>query len=141
MDRLTELHYDRKGHYMKCSGFSSCDGHCGNCDELDKLVDRLAAIEDILGDTYDLDHLRELMEADKRPLKPGDEVYWLLEDDGWYVSDGEKVADVGTMGFYLGNLDGSMCDHPSFIPWDDLGKNCFLSQEAAEAAMAKMKEE
>lgn len=28
-------------------------------------VDRLAQIEDILGDTYDLDRLRELVEADK----------------------------------------------------------------------------
>ena len=27
--------------------------------------DRLAQIEDILGDTYDLDRLRELVEADK----------------------------------------------------------------------------
>ena len=28
-------------------------------------IDRLAAIEDILGDEYDLDRLRELVEADK----------------------------------------------------------------------------
>lgn len=28
-------------------------------------IDRLAAIEDILGDTYDIDHLRGLVEADK----------------------------------------------------------------------------
>lgn len=30
-----------------------------------RCVDRLAAVEDILGDTYDLDRLRELVEADK----------------------------------------------------------------------------
>ena len=45
MDRLTERHYDGNGHYMKCSGRSECDGLCGNCDELEKIVDRLAAYE------------------------------------------------------------------------------------------------
>ena len=32
---------------------------------LEKIVSRLQEIEDILGDTYDLDRLRELVEADK----------------------------------------------------------------------------
>ena len=32
---------------------------------LKKAVDRLAAIEDILGDKYDLDRLRELAQADR----------------------------------------------------------------------------
>ena len=36
-------------------------------------IHRLAAIEDILGDEYDLDRLRELVEADKegRRIPPG----------------------------------------------------------------------
>lgn len=42
------------------------------------VIDRLAAIEDILGDDYDLDRLRELVEADREgrcvvlsePMKP-----------------------------------------------------------------------
>ena len=32
---------------------------------LKKVVDRLSAIEDILGDKYDLDRLRELVQADR----------------------------------------------------------------------------
>ena len=88
-----------------------------------------------------LESVSVILTAISGPIKPGDEVYWLLEDDGWYVSDPEKVADVGSLGFYLGNRDGSMCGRPSFIPWDELGKNCFLSQEEAEAALAKRKEE
>lgn len=42
---------------------------------------RLAKIEDILGDDYDLDRLRELVDADKAgkvailPVKPGDTIY------------------------------------------------------------------
>ena len=35
------------------------------CESVGDIVRRLAAIEDILGDEYDLDRLRELVEADK----------------------------------------------------------------------------
>lgn len=34
-------------------------------DQRESIIGRLASIEDILGDTYDLDHLRELVEADQ----------------------------------------------------------------------------
>lgn len=76
------------------------------------------------------------------PVMPGDTVYWLLDDDGWYVSDGEKVADVGIKGFYTNGVTGlaDTCDCPSFTPWAELGKNVFRSREEAEAALAKMKE-
>ena len=40
------------------------DDGCKTC-PIAKAFDRLAAIEDILGDEYDLDRLRELVEADK----------------------------------------------------------------------------
>lgn len=55
-------------------------------------IDRLASIEDILGDDYDLDHLRELVEADRdgrcvvSPFKPGDQV-WVVERDEIGVAD------------------------------------------------------
>lgn len=48
--------------------------------------ERLKAIEDILGDSYDLDRLRELVEDDREgrcvalPCKVGDSV-WILEPD------------------------------------------------------------
>lgn len=35
-----------------------------------EVIDRLAAIEDILGDEYDLDRLRELAQADKECISP-----------------------------------------------------------------------
>ena len=67
MKRLTEKHVKKSdGHYMKCS--EHCQNEtlqCGECDELDRFVDRLGSIEDILGDDYDLDRLRELVEADR----------------------------------------------------------------------------
>lgn len=37
---------------------------CPNYMEFD-IINRLSAIEDVLGDDYDLDHLRELVEADR----------------------------------------------------------------------------
>ena len=67
MERLTEQHYKKTdGYYMKCS--EHCckeDFSCEDCEKFDELVDRLAAIEDILGDEYDLDRLRELVELYK----------------------------------------------------------------------------
>lgn len=67
MERLTERHYKKSdGHYMKCSEYCEKeDLRCDECKEFDELVDRLGAIEDILGDDYDLDRLRELVEADR----------------------------------------------------------------------------
>lgn len=65
--RLTEKHVKKSdGHYMKCS--EHCQNEtlqCGECDELDRFVDRLGSIEDILGDEYDLERLRELAQADR----------------------------------------------------------------------------
>lgn len=55
-------------------------------------IHRLAAIEDILGDEYDLDRLRELVEADREGKIPkytiGDTVYDRF-GDGWEVDDAE----------------------------------------------------
>ena len=66
-----------------------CPGECSFCDVEDCLREsktRLAAIEDILGDDYDLDRLRELVEADRDgrcvvlPCKFGDPVYRIYDD-------------------------------------------------------------
>lgn len=67
MKRLTELHFKKTdGFYMKCS--EHCckeDFSCEDCEEFEKLVDRLGSIEDILGDEYDLDRLREFAQSDR----------------------------------------------------------------------------
>ena len=55
--RLTEKHYNGKGYYMLCSGVLRCDGKCGDCDELDKLVDRLGEFEDIAENAVDASEL------------------------------------------------------------------------------------
>lgn len=120
MERLTEKHFKKAdGFYVKCSGHCyKEDFSCEDCGEFEKLVDRLGQIEDILGNTYDLDHLRELVEADKDgrcvvlPCKVGTPVYW--------------VVDVGVFECYF-NLAAA----------EEVGKTVFLTREAAEAALAK----
>lgn len=51
---------------IACSVYcDNCSVGSGNCEDAHNMVERLADIEDILGDTYDLDRLRELVEADR----------------------------------------------------------------------------
>lgn len=45
-------------------GWSEEEAGC-RCDKFTEILCRLAKIEDILGDKYDLDRLRELVEADR----------------------------------------------------------------------------
>ena len=85
---------------------------------LQSVADKCADLEDILGDTYDLDRLRELVEADKDgrcvvlPCKEGDLVYWSLNGNLYETS------------FRLSALKY-------------FGKYVFDTREAAEAALAK----
>lgn len=84
MERLT---YDFCHNGVHCNQVKGADNmECrevcnkmDTCDEcpISRAFDRLASIEDILGDDYDLDRLRELVEADREgrcvvlPVKPG----------------------------------------------------------------------
>lgn len=94
---------------------------------IQQTVDRLAAIEDILGDEYDLGKLMELVQAKREgrcvvlPVKPGTPV--------WSTSFC-KLDDDGT-------------EHPTY-PWPfdirmskDWGADWFPTQEEAEAALRR----
>ena len=59
MKRLTEIN-----RYWEEDEFWY-DAREPDVEDIDKIYNRLAAIEDILGDEYDLDKLRELVEADR----------------------------------------------------------------------------
>ena len=66
MERLTKLQIKKTDeYYMKCSETCpyDCEEIC-DCEEFDGFVNRLGSIEDILGADYDLNRLRELVEAD-----------------------------------------------------------------------------
>lgn len=114
---------------------------------------RLCAIEDILGDDYDLDRLRELVQADKEgrcvvlPCKVGDFVYVI--DDGNYQSSykpyirAKEVAEISwkrarngkDLGFGV-ILKGGDCNTSARYKIQNVGKTVFLSREEAEDAMS-----
>ena len=88
MERLTNkvLTKARNDPWDYCGLDSFCTRDCFKptpC-ELPKVIDRLAEIENILGDDYDLDRLRELVEADRDgravilPVKVGGMVYRVI---------------------------------------------------------------
>ena len=109
-------------------------------------MERLSNIEDILGDDYDLDRLRELVEADKDgrcvilqkepALKKGDRV--------WYVDRENGEMESGTV-FLAAYKDGKLdsfsvdfdCGDFDEFSGGAFGRCFFERKEAAEAALAK----
>ena len=89
------------------------------CESVGDIVRRLAAIEDILGDEYDLDRLRELMEADREgrcvvhKFAPGSEV-WIVERD----ENGEATEVSGYV--FVASVSGIAIVSPSINDCSDL---------------------
>lgn len=99
------------------------------------VIDRLAAIEDILGDDYDLDRLRELVEADREgrceihAAKDGDTVYSIFAYvNGLHIrkSNGEPITKVTS--YVVNDFTRNTVDR-------EFGKTVFPTREAAEQAL------
>ena len=72
--------------------------------KIPKVIDRLAAIEDILGDEYDLDRLRELKKADVAAVRHG---RWFFKyPNGWACS---RCGEWGLMIDNRGICKSSYC--------------------------------
>ena len=153
MERLTKRSDDGKG-YIPCHWMESAEA-------VDKGQNRLADIEDILGDEYDLDELRELVQAKRKgrcvvlPCKAGDTVY---------AAGSSKIIEAQVQEFYSGEerteaLIGFTCDDVCngcpfealtisdtgewecvgkygelYVPLSEFGKKIFFTREAAESA-------
>lgn len=65
MERMTKYICERAHGAEGVSENKLTGSYCRGQFEATALVERLAQIEDILGDTYDLDRLRELVDAEK----------------------------------------------------------------------------
>lgn len=96
---------------------------------------RLKAIEDILGDDYDLDRLRELVEADLEgrceihAAKDGDTVYSIFAYvNGLHIrkSNGEPITKVTS--YVVDDFTRNTVDR-------EFGKTVFPTSEAAEQAL------
>lgn len=96
-------------------------------------IERLAAIEDILGDEYDLGRLRELVQADKAgkcmvlPCKPG-QLVWSVNSDRVSSHVIRRLER---------NKDGDFACSMLMFPFDDFGKKVFLTKAEAEAALRR----
>lgn len=121
-----------------------------------ELAARLAAIEDILGDEYDLDRLRELAQADREgrcvvlPCKVGDKLYEAIRHrnsgemevverivqsieffaDSYYVKMYRWKPCKETNGVLSQRVD-------SWAKETDIGKTVFLIRKEAEAALRR----
>lgn len=103
----------------------------------ESVMSRLTAIEDILGDEYDLDRLRELAQADKEgrcvvlPATPDQIIYrWRKGDDCPSVSrlDGVQINADGEITYPI------WCGH---LTPEDFGKIVFMTRADAEAALRR----
>ena len=134
MKRLTNK--DKSGYYLTGDGIYSDWGVPEKFRGED--IDRLAAIEDILGNEYDLDHLRELAQADREgrcvvlPCKVGDTLYRIQRfrrGKNW-----RKEAEfIRTVELNKNNLWRIVMD-------GEIGKTVFLTRAEAEAALRREQE-
>lgn len=111
-----------------------------------EIADRLAIIEDILGDDYDLDRLRELVQADREgrcvvlPCKPSEVTVYQLRSKKHARGVGISPRHVGSTSVW-GNGHYALHHQGLDDCLDrDFGKTWFLSREEAEAALKEAEE-
>ena len=140
MERLT----DKK---MKGEGFISVDpkeykAFIRNEKPSGKQIyQRLLEIEDIIGDEYELDRLRELVEADRDgrcavfPCKPSDVTLHQLRSKQHPLGAGVSPRHVYCATVWSGGH--YQLEHQGFDPCRDrdFGKTWFLDEESANAAL------
>ena len=137
MERLTRYFSDWAHGAEGVSDKGLTGAYCRGKFEATAIVDRLAAIEDILGDTYDLDHLRELVEADREgrcvvlPCK--------IEDDVYINLLGKTLPFSVISIFQMASTPTFKAMHGVRLCYifkaDDVGKTVFRTREAAEQAL------
>ena len=144
MERLT-MWYD--GNHAICENeecsLSDCPFADPICEQVQNIIDRLAAIEDILGDEYDLDELREMVQAKRDgrcvvlPCKIDDDVYINLFGrtlDATVIS----ISELASTPTYKAMYGIRLC---YIFKADDVGRTVFLTREAAEEALKAREQE
>ena len=100
-------------------------------------IHRLVTIEDILGDEYDLERLRELTQADKQercmvlPCDPG-QIVWAV--NSLEVSS-HQIRQL------VRGKDGDFACSLLKFPFEDFGRKVFLTREEAVAALRREQED
>lgn len=116
----------------------------GDTEYSGKAVDRLAAIEDILGDEYDLDRLRELAQADREgrcvvlPVKLHDKLYY-VDKEQVRETEVESIHNWTSGRWKLSTHTDRQSTHwiGYEIDFNGIGKTVFLTRAEAEAALRR----
>lgn len=120
------------------------DEGCNGC-PIANAFDRLAAIEDILGDNYDLERLKELVQADREercvvlPCKLHDKVFF-VENGCLKETEVDSFHNWTSGHWKISTHTDRMFDHWKGyeIDFSGINKTVFLTREEAEAALEKM---
>lgn len=113
------------------------DNGCKTC-PISKAFDRLAAIEDILGDEYDLGKLMELVQAKRKgrcivlPCKKGDTVWRIVHDAEPHITK-DRCTDIK---YENRDIWVHLIGDRVMGGWN-FGKLLFLTREDAEAALRR----
>ena len=116
------------------------------CESVGDIVRRLAAIEDILGDEYDLDELMEMVQAKREgrcvvlPCKVGDEIYQPTRN---FISTFRvRYIEIFACGnlFINTSLEDGIVFNGLGFPESELGKTVFLTRSEAEEALRREQE-
>ena len=115
--------------------------YCRGEFEATAIVDRLAAIEDILGDEYDLGKLMELVQAKRKgrcivlPCKKGDTVWRIVHDAAPHITK-DRCTDIK---YENRDIWVHLIGDRVMGGWN-FGKLLFLTREDAEAALRREQE-
>lgn len=117
-------------------------------EQIDLVYNRLAAIEDILGDDYDLDRLKELVQADRDgrcvvlPCKLHDKVFF-VENGCVKETEVDSFHNWTSGRWKISTHTDRRFDHWKGyeIDFSGINKTVFLTREEAEAALEKTKED
>ena len=112
-----------------------------DCESVGDIVRRLAAIEDILGEEYDLDELREMVQAKREgrcvvlPCKKGDTVWRIVHDAAPHITK-DRCTDIK---YENRDIWVHLIGDRVMGGWN-FGKLLFLTREDAEAALRREQE-
>lgn len=116
------------------------------CESVGDIVRRLAAIEDILGDEYDLDELKEVVQAKREgrcvvlPCKPSDVTVYQLRNKKHARGVGVSPRHISCATVWAGGNYALHHQGQDDCLGRDLGKTWFLNEEDAEAALRREQE-
>ncbi len=117
--------------------------HVDFAKQKESVMGRLASIEDTLGEEYDLDELREMVQAKRDgrcvvlPCKIDDDVYINLFGrtlDATVIS----ISELASTPTYKAMYGIRLC---YIFKADDVGRTVFLTREAAEEALKAREQE